>query len=1386
MFTLNPQKTIVVVALSLLAFFLINWQTVINPNSGDSEKAGGTVDSTLDGTSGSMSDSKLELYTLKLERSLSDSERAELARKVDWMRQLDGVFMMVRTGAETANKLKELPYIREINTYQPEEKMTGELQSSFGKDAGGQNIKQNAKQLDLTLTLVKAEDKSYVVKLVQELDGVILDGANTQDNYLRVRLPVTNIKKISTSPWVLYVEEYHRPEFLNDRARDITGAGPLAIPNFFTPGGLTGKNVIVGLADSGLDTGKLGTLHPDLRNDKGKRPRVLVINSLAGVDPPADNIGHGTHMAGTIVGSGAASAGKYAGIAPDASLYFQGIVDANDNIIPPHDLSRLFMPAYEAGARIHVNGWGRKNNQYASAASQIDDFVRQHPDFIPIFGAGNFGPGDGTLTSEANSKNALVVGASRSPRPVFDNDTGNTQQVADFSSSGPTGDGRIKPELLAPGTSIISTCSSLVESNLPGREEYTRLQGTSMAAAVTGGSAALLAEYFQHYTDLDKPSAALLKAVLINGARPLDGNVRQAGFGLLDMAGTVLALQQKLFELEDNRKGIAEGDIETREFKVKSSETPFKVTLAWTDPPATPGAKKALVNNLDLVVISPDGKKHLGNDSSGRGVPDSKNNVEQVVINNPVPGNYKIEVHGTSVNTKASSVLNMVKQDFALVYGQPPLQSVVVKDENDKLELTSGKTIDKPGNLKTSLNGKIVPGDPLPGSDIYLAGPSNTPEAALAVGRSWQASGIKALFSAAGTMMVRINRDYREGGYYIDEHPKNTVKLNGIKLPSGVGIPPGASIEASINPTTQKLWQVLASSHEVEGVVKSLDWDNQELELLNNKEKFNVASELAVTFNDKIAGGDPESVPFGAPVPGDKENIMPGMPVRLILGQDGTVYHMEAERQVVVGDIASVDVKGGRFSLTSGDEYQVLPGIKLLRDDKAASFSALQPGDLVMGIIIPGSNKVLALSVYSTCVYGRVYFAGQNTLYITDNHLVNRQYRFNQDTRVYRWGLVSDTSLLAPGQWVRLIINPNTGNLLRVDIAETGFQGREVVKSYNQKDSLLSTESGHNYVITSKTSITKNGYPVQAVDLLPGEEVDLVSLRGQNNNFQALVSAEAHSSPEAGDLNLFVESTIPFENFYIIKGKTPASKLLAWYADGRSEPVKLTNGEFYYPVYYPNGGVVQLVAVDAKTGAVTGVRVKLPDHRGKVFNDIAGHWAEVEILSLVSRGMLAGYGDNSFRPEQPITRVEFTAMLTRLLGGQNNSMPQLGYKDTGDIPEWAKTSVRLANGRGLITGYEDNTFRPRALLTRAEATVMFVRLAQALNVELDAKNPSPNYRDAGGIPGWARTSVDTAGQAGLLGGRAGHKFEPQANITRAETAAVLNRLLNQVSKQLQQ
>ena len=126
----------------------------------------------------------------------------------------------------------------------------------------------------------------------------------------------------------------------------------------------------------------------------------------------------GTIMSATVGRLGGIP-GKFKGVAPGASIYFQGLLDKQGKLAPPPDLKTLFEPAYAAGVRVHINGWGGDSGGYYGAANQIDRVVRRCPDFLAVFSAGNSGPGEGVVTPEAYSKNGLAVGASQSPHPVF-------------------------------------------------------------------------------------------------------------------------------------------------------------------------------------------------------------------------------------------------------------------------------------------------------------------------------------------------------------------------------------------------------------------------------------------------------------------------------------------------------------------------------------------------------------------------------------------------------------------------------------------------------------------------------------------------------------------------------------------------------------------------------------------------------------------------------------------------------------------------------------------------------------------------------------------------------------------------------------------------------
>ncbi len=1375
------KRWLLMLALFVIALSIWAWQEAdsLNRNGSDTDK----TDNRNNNEAGER-DKNLAMFALELNRSLTGAEEAELKDRVDWLGWLDGKTLLIRAGADQSYALQNLPYIKNIAAYLPEHKIPADLRNTpdnFVGENGKDTSTPNTAPVVLTVTLAEPGDKANVKNLVESLDGRVLDGADGRGRFLRVELPVFAVDELAASPGVMYIEKYNPPELLNDRVRDIVVARPLAISKFITADGLTGKGQTIGLADSGLDTGSMGNLHPDLESVPGKKPRVIMLKSWAGVETPADVSGHGTHMAGTLVGSGKASEGKYTGVASGASLYFQGIVDKNQNPAPPLDLKELFEPAYQAGVRVHVNGWGKKQNSYVSSTVQVDEFVRSHPDFLAIFGAGNSGAQEGSITAQANSKNALVVGASISPRPAFENEIRSSGEVASFSSRGPTGDGRIKPEMVAPGTSVISTASRLIKGNLAGRPDYTIMQGTSMATAVTGGAAALLRQYFEEYTSYSDPSAALMKATLINGARRLEQEPAAAGFGLLDIGGTIMALQNDLYEVIDDNAGLAGGANVSYEKKVTHSGAPLKVTLAWTDPAASPGARSALVNNLDLEVTGPDGVKYYGNDFDYKGVRDIRNNVEQVYIPAPAPGTYIVVVRGSSVQQDASPAKG-VNQDYALVYGQPLARETVSDSNRGEVNLAGKGQLVLPEDTIAAVDNRLLfDSEKLPaGAELYLVGPPDNLEPAYAVGRTFQVSGIKALVEDGRTILVRINEEYREGGYAIDACARDALTIGGYVVQEGQVISPGVSVTAGINPYTQTIWHADITGREITGVLTGVDRQNRCIKLLDNQEVYTLAKEAVISFADIVVDGDSADLPFGASTSAELENLAPGMPVQITLGSDGQIYHLVVNRHVAVGRVVSVQPASGNVTLSSGGSYHVMQGINLDRDRISTGLKDIKEGELVILDLVPNTTEVLNLSAYSDVIYGRVIYAEKDTLYLMDNARGFINLQFGTESQVFRWGLATGTSILTPGQWVRVITSPASQEVWRVDIADAADKIATTLEEYVPGKGIKLADGGV-YQLSNASVVTKNDWPVQPGDLVPGEQVKVIPLYGpEGEKIVALLEAQTRRDVKPPELTIV--STIPFEDFSLISGHTTATRLYTVYPDGIRQDVEFSeSGDFYYPVKAGEAENISLVAVDEDTGGVAGLQLSLPRLQ-KGYTDIDGHWGEVDIRNLVSRGMLKGYPDGSFKPDRAVSRVEFTALVTRLIG-VGSSTEELPYKDAEAIPYWARGAVALAYSRDLIGGYQDNTFRSNDHITREEAAVLLVRIYDTINGVPKGLPPAAIYNDQGSISAWALQDVRKARALGLLFGKPGNLFAPKDYITRAETASALNHLLYKITQE---
>lgn len=490
---------------------------------------------------------------------------------------------------------------------------------------------------------------------------------------------------------------------------------------------LTGKGQVIAVADTGLDTGKNDKhIHEDFRG----RIRSIISWPIAEswvpfVDSPQtndgagdNNSGHGTHVAGLALGNGKKSAGKHQGAAPEAELVFQAIEQythvsaAYRHQIKsgfylsgrPMDLRDLFQQAKQLDAHIHVNAWGDPSKgQYTDDCYESDMFLYNNPDAVVLFAAGNSGADRdgnreidrGSIYSPACAKNVIAVGATEGGNPgvglrrnwrVFDPKgtrfknrrdaqdriSGEPERIALISSAGPSRDGRIKPDICAPGTNLAAPKSSLSSSRGWGIADpaphYMYNGGTSMSVGVTGGCAALVRQAWQEKLGA-APSGVALKALLIHGAQavlrraddqPEPAHV--AGFGRVSVEHSIHTTTDTSPVLLDFAHlgaggGIQSGEIQRFPTHINNTQA-FRATLTWYDPPG-----ERLINNLNLCLVDGQGKRVWGNHPANEnGQPDHINTVERIHLEQLEPGSYELQVIGVNIPQGP--------QGFALVRSQ--------------------------------------------------------------------------------------------------------------------------------------------------------------------------------------------------------------------------------------------------------------------------------------------------------------------------------------------------------------------------------------------------------------------------------------------------------------------------------------------------------------------------------------------------------------------------------------------------------------------------------------------------------------------------------------------------------------------------------------------
>ncbi|RJP49241.1 MAG: hypothetical protein C4583_12945 [Anaerolineaceae bacterium] len=536
----------------------------------------------------------------------------------------------------------------------------GAIQPNDKIDGDGYLAVVNAQQEYFTFSVSFFSDVS--LEFAQQI--LLASGADilteiAVSNRFEVSMPVERVNELAVYDSVEWIEPVWTLAEENDGIRSRTGVNTL----WSAPYNLTGANVDLGMWDGG----KVGT-HTDYS------ARLTVVDTSASVS------GHASHVAGTMAGSGAGSAGsggtanQWAGMAPGADIFSyywdNDITDYNDAI-------------NTRGIELSQNSWGYGvdeavyNNcstygDYFSASRDYDRIITGvlYPaDKINIvFSAGNErNDGDCGMSNTApyinygnvtgpggTAKNVITVGATNS----------NDDSMTTFSSWGPVDDGRLKPEVVAPGCqsngdfAITSTGSS---------SGYTTMCGTSMAApAVSGISALLIQQYRASNSNVD-PLPSTIKALLIHGADDLNDSTSYynpgpdyaSGYGRVNAVTSAdLIRNQNVLQ-----GSVTNGANQTYNISVTSSGTPIKVTLVWDDVAASALANPTLVNNLDLWLVAPNGstihRPWILNSASPAnnattGI-DNVNNVEQVVVNSPAIGTWQVVVRGATVTTSSQS-----------------------------------------------------------------------------------------------------------------------------------------------------------------------------------------------------------------------------------------------------------------------------------------------------------------------------------------------------------------------------------------------------------------------------------------------------------------------------------------------------------------------------------------------------------------------------------------------------------------------------------------------------------------------------------------------------------------------------------------------------------
>lgn len=580
-------------------------------------------------------------FLIQFDHPMSDGEKAEIARSgillIEYIPEL--CYVAIRTGAPTDLDFSRAG-VRWVGKLTSEQKLSPAF---LGGDIP-EWARRSGDSIQITVAVHRDVEIAEWASGVALSIGARLLGSQSISNAAEFIVPRGRLMNFAGLDEVAFVQPcLPSPIEHNDGVRVTAKVDSAQL----APYSLTGSGEFVAMWDGGRADGA----HADLT------PRVVSLDASAITS-------HATHVAGTILGSGAESGGTYKGMAPSATLLTRLWWNTSSEMVTHYtDVIDNY------SARISNNSWGvglptpvtnsscaaTLGNYFVEDAT-IDNIVRGDAGvpFTIVWSAGNMrstspqycgsiGWTYNTVDPLSCSKNVICVGA------VISND--NT--ISTFSGWGPTDDGRIKPDICAPGCQVGGDNGVTSTKVTTG---YAVQCGTSMAAPVVSGVVALLQQRWNQLMPSDELLPATIKGILINSATDKGpvGPDYQYGHGALNAVAAVRKVSVGAGSYVE--ASMITGVTHDYAISVAPEVAKIRVTLVWDDPGGTAISGNALINDLDLKLIDPSAAVTLpwvlnpGSPSSvATRAADHKNNVETAELNSPASGIWHAQVSGFNI-----------------------------------------------------------------------------------------------------------------------------------------------------------------------------------------------------------------------------------------------------------------------------------------------------------------------------------------------------------------------------------------------------------------------------------------------------------------------------------------------------------------------------------------------------------------------------------------------------------------------------------------------------------------------------------------------------------------------------------------------------------------